>query len=422
MTAPPKGRFLDLFVEEAETRLRRLSEHVLLLESATSSEIVGAILRDAHSLKGAASVVGLSTVSAVAHRLEDVMEPFRSGAVAPPADVIDRLLETIDGLQALLPAIRREEDTAPITAGLLVRLGEVTAIDSNPVTPPAPVPPAPVPPVPAPAPTPPAPPSPPAPASGPGEVIELPAERVDEIVRSVGESAASTLRLGRLLSDGLGTDPERLTEFRDLSRSIRHLHEQAMRARMVPVGSITGRLHRAVRDVARASDKQVDWEAHGEETELDRSVLGQLTDSLLHIVRNAVDHGVEAPAERVARGKPERATIRFDARQVGSEVVIAVADDGRGIDTVAVRQEVARHGVGTESLSDDEVNSLIFRGGVSTAVTVSQTSGRGVGLDVVRAGVERLRGRVEVITVPGAGTEFRLVVPVAAAVVPCLLV
>src|SRR5439155_22580547 len=102
------------------------------------------------------------------------------------------------------------------------------------------------------------------------EIIELPAARVDEIIRSVGESAASSLRLGRLLSQRLGTDPERLTEFRDLSRSIRHLHEQAMRARMVPVGSLTGRLHRAARDVARSGDKQIEWEAHGEETEIDR--------------------------------------------------------------------------------------------------------------------------------------------------------
>jgi two-component system chemotaxis sensor kinase CheA len=191
---------------------------------------------------------------------------------------------------------------------------------------------------------------------------------------------------------------------------------------MVPVASITGRLHRAARDVARRGDKQIDWEAHGEETELDRAVLGQLADSLLHIVRNAVDHGVETAAERAAAGKPERATIRFDARQVGADVVIAVTDDGRGIDTDAVRREAARHGVATDALSDGDVNGLIFRGGVSTAATLSQTSGRGVGLDVVRAGVERLRGRVEVTSVPGAGTEFRLVVPVAAAVVPCLLV
>lgn len=421
MTGPPRGRFLDLFAEEAETRLRRLSEHVLMLESGMSAEVVGAMLRDAHSLKGAAAVVGLSGVSTVAHRIEDVMEPFRNGTAAPPTEVIDTLLETIDALQALLPAIRREEDTAPITNALAARLGGVPAVDPSPTPTPTPTP------APAPAPAPALsatpPPPPPMPVSAPvAEIIELPAARVDEIVRSVGESAASSLRLGRLLNERLGTDPERITEFRDLSRSIRHLHEKAMRARMVPIGSITGRLHRAARDVARTGEKQIDWEAHGEETELDRTVLGQLTDSLLHIVRNAVDHGVETPAERIAQGKPERATIRFDARQVGSDVVLAVADDGRGINTAAVRREAARHGMGTESLNDDEVTSLIFRGGVSTAATLSQTSGRGVGLDVVRAGLERLRGRVEVTSVPGAGTEFRLIVPVAAAIVPCLLV
>ncbi|MDQ1503636.1 MAG: two-component system, chemotaxis family, sensor kinase CheA, partial [Actinomycetota bacterium] len=462
MTSPPRGRFLDLFADEAETRLRRLSEQVLMLEAGPSADIVGAILRDAHSLKGAAAVVGLSGVSTVAHQLEDLMEPYRAGTVAPPAAAADRLLMAIDGLQSLLPAIRRQEDTAPATDALLARLGSQTseaaataaaaaapthtapaaegpatappprstaAFATAPSAPPVPargtVPSAPSPAAPAtlapppPAAAPAAPPAPPAPSV---DVIELPAERVDEIARAVGESAASSLRLGRVLSERLGTDPERLSEFRDLSRSIRHLHEKAMRARMVPVASITGRLHRAARDVARRGDKQIDWEAHGEETELDRAVLGQLADSLLHIVRNAVDHGVETAAERAAAGKPERATIRFDARQVGADVVIAVTDDGRGIDTDAVRREAARHGVATDALSDGDVNGLIFRGGVSTAATLSQTSGRGVGLDVVRAGVERLRGRVEVTSVPGAGTEFRLVVPVAAAVVPCLLV
>src|SRR5438094_902357 len=163
MTAPPKGRFLDLFAEEAEVRLRRLSEHVLLLESGTSTEIVGAILRDAHSLKGAAAVVGLNGVSTLAHRLEDVMEPFRAGTVAPPAEVVDRLLEAIDGLQSLLPAIRREEETAPTTDALSARLGEVTAADPSPASP-APAPTAVPPATPAP---PPHAPAAPAPASAP---------------------------------------------------------------------------------------------------------------------------------------------------------------------------------------------------------------------------------------------------------------
>src|SRR5688500_2130996 len=125
MTAPPQGRFLDLFAEEAEVRLRRLSEHFLALESGVSAETVGAILRDAHSLKGAAAVIGLTGVSTVAHRLEDVMEPFRSGSEAPSPEIVDRLLETVDGLASLLPNIRRGEDTTPITTALGARLDAV---------------------------------------------------------------------------------------------------------------------------------------------------------------------------------------------------------------------------------------------------------------------------------------------------------
>src|SRR5688500_5791129 len=213
MTAPPQGRFLDLFAEEAEVRLRRLSEHFLALESGVSAETVGAILRDAHSLKGAAAVIGLTGVSTVAHRLEDVMEPFRSGSEAPSPEIVDRLLETVDGLASLLPNIRRGEDTTPITTALGARLDAVA-----PAAPPAEAA-APAPdPAPAPVAPPPDPPRPSPAAPAAGEVIELPAARVDEIVRSVGESAAAGLRLGRLLSERLGGDPERVTEFRDLSR------------------------------------------------------------------------------------------------------------------------------------------------------------------------------------------------------------
>jgi two-component system chemotaxis sensor kinase CheA len=233
-------------------------------------------------------------------------------------------------------------------------------------------------------------------------VIELPASRVDEIVRSVGESAATNLRLGRVIGEHLGRDPESVAEYRDLSRSIRHLHEKAVRARMVPVGTITGRLHRAVRDVARTRDIHVDWEVVGDDTELDRSVLQQLTDPLLHIVRNAVDHGIESADERRSLGKPERAIVRFVAQQLGSDIVVSVTDDGRGI--------------------EDDVREIIFRSGFTTATELTETSGRGVGLDVARASVERLRGRIDVLSTVGAGTEFRITVPVAAAVLPCLLV
>jgi len=415
MSAPPRDQFVELFVDEAETRLRRMSEHVLDMESNTSADLVAAILRDAHSLKGSAAVVGLAEVSTVAHRLEDLLEPFRDGTQAPTSALVDRWLHVVDGLHDLLPSIRAGNDTKSITAALLEHLDP----PAEPAVTPAATAPAPS------TPAPPAPPrpAPPAPVTNPAnDMIELPASRVDEIVRSVGVSAATNLRLGRLLGERLGRDPETISEYRDLSRSIRHLHEKAVRARMVPISSITGRLHRAVRDVARSREKQVDWQVAGDETELDRSVLQQLVDPLLHIVRNAVDHGIESPDERRAAGKPEQATVRFTAEQLGSDVVISIVDDGRGISLDKLRDEASRQGLDADALDDGEVLDLIFRSGVSTAAEVSQTSGRGVGLDVVRASVERLRGRVDLASTPGSGTEFRIVVPITAAVVPCLLV
>ena len=411
----PDNRFVELFADEAETRLRRIGEHVLTLETSPSAEVVAAILRDAHSLKGAAAVVGLDGVSTVAHRLEDVLEPHREGGDPLPASLIDRLLHVVDGLQGLLPLIRRGDVTASVTADLAAHLDPAATVTVAPAVP-APV----ATPALVATPTPVA--APMSPSAVQSEMIELPASRVDEIVRSVGESAATNLRLGRVIGEHLGRDPETLSEYRDLSRGIRHLHEKAVRARMVPVGTIAGRLHRAARDVARARDIHVDWEVVGDDTELDRSVLQQLTDPLLHIVRNAVDHGIESADERRALGKPERATVRFVARQVGSDVVVSVTDDGRGIDVSKVRAEAARHGFDTDGLSDADARDLIFHGGVSTAVEVSQTSGRGVGLDVVRASIERLRGRIEVVSTAGSGTEFRITVPVTAAVLPCLLV
>jgi two-component system chemotaxis sensor kinase CheA len=151
-------------------------------------------------------------------------------------------------------------------------------------------------------------------------------------------------------------------------------------------------------------------------------VLHRLSDSLLHLVRNAVDHGIETPAEREAQGKPPQATLRLHAMQLGSEVIIAVTDDGRGIDLDRVRVEAGRQGVSTDGLSDDDVAALTLRSGLSTTTFVTDISGRGVGLDVVRANVEAARGRIEVRSQPGLGAEFRVIVPITLAVLRCLLV
>ena len=254
------------------------------------------------------------------------------------------------------------------------------------------------------------------------DTVVVPVSRLDELVRLVGESAAAHLRIGRMLSERLDVEPGTVSEFRDLSRVLNDLQERTMRARMVPVSTITDSLHRAARSLARSLGKSVRWEVRGGDTELDRSVLQQLADPLLHLVRNAVDHGIETPAERAAAGKPEQASLVLHAMQLGPEVIITVTDDGRGIDTAAVREQAVRRGSEAPPVDEDESLYLIFRSGVSTARFVTDVSGRGVGLDVVRANVDAVRGRIEVHSEVGKGSEFRIVVPITLAVLPCLLV
>lgn len=250
----------------------------------------------------------------------------------------------------------------------------------------------------------------------------VPTERLEELTRLVGEAASAHLRVGLMLKDRFGVDPASCSEFNELSRSLNDLQDRATRTQMVPVATVTEQLHRAVRDLARAQGKDIRWEARGTDTEMDRGVLLALSDSLLHLVRNSVDHGIEPPADRAAAGKPEYATIRLHAMQLGSEVIIAVTDDGRGIDTTGVSQRAARQGIDTEGMSEQELLALTFHPGLSTTAFVTDVSGRGVGLDVVKTNVEAARGRVEVRSEPGEGTEFRIIVPITLAVLRCLLV
>ncbi|HEY4332270.1 MAG TPA: response regulator, partial [Ilumatobacteraceae bacterium] len=262
----------------------------------------------------------------------------------------------------------------------------------------------------------------PAPARDGGGTVMVPVERLDELVRMVGEAAAAHRRVGRVVMEQCGVEPATLAEFTELSRVLNGLQERAMRTRMVPVSTITDQLHRAVRDAARALDRDVRWEVRGETTELDRGVLHHMSDALLHIVRNAIDHGVDSPDQRAARGKPPQATVRLHAMQLGSEVTIAVSDDGGGIDLERVRENAARLGIDTSEMSESETLQLIFRSGFSTAKFVSDISGRGIGLDAVHANVEAIRGRMEVRSTRGQGSEFRIVVPITLAVLRCLLV
>ncbi len=429
-----------LFSQEASVRLPQLGQLLLQLEQASSDEtLIGSVFRELHTLKGSAAAAGLDAVSDCAHQLEELVDDLRVGRVTATPELIDTLLVGTDQLAVLIddatnpppaptPACakragpperpvtpangRRGEgqdrpnripatQTSPVTANGAVTGKGVTRTPSVASSTAA-------------AAT--------GTGTGTGAVIMVPTERLEELTRLVGQTASAHLRIGRMLKDRFGVDPDSCIEFTELSRSLNDLQDRATRTQMVPVSTVSDQLQRAVRDLSRAQGKEVRWETRGMDTEMDRGVLHQLADSLLHLVRNGVDHGIEGIDERAAAGKPSYATIRLHAMQLGSEVIITVTDDGRGIDAVGVRQRAERQGIDTNSLSEEEVLALTFHPGLSTAKAVTDVSGRGIGLDVVRTNVEAVRGRVEVRSERGAGTEYRIVVPITLAVLRCLLV
>lgn len=423
-----------LFAQEAEVRLASLDKLLLELEHAPADPgLIQAIFRDVHTLKGSSAVAGLDEVSRLAHELEELIEELRALTRPVTPEVIDTLLAGVDrlagviigrprqpdpprpALQPVVPARVQSAaaDLAPDVQSAGPRARAVAdplahddlqrpvggSVERHTAVPEA---------------------APRSAAAGSG-VVMVSMERLNELVELLGEAAAAHLKVGRMLKDKFGVDAASSGEFNELSRSLNVLQDRVMRTRMVPVSTIIAGLHRAVRDIARSQGKDIRWHVDGEDTELDRGVLHQLSDSLLHLVRNAADHGIE-PADERNGGKSPQGNITLQARQLGSEVIIAVSDDGRGIDLDRVRERAARLGIDTTELSEDETLQLIFRSGLSTTTFVTDVSGRGVGLDVVHTNVEAARGRIEVRSVLGAGAEFRIVVPITLAVLRCLVV
>jgi len=209
------------------------------------------------------------------------------------------------------------------------------------------------------------------------------------------------------------------------SQSLNELQRSVMKIRMVPVEQLFRRFPRVVRDVARMRSKDVAFETAGAETDLDKSILDALADPMMHLVRNAVDHGIETPAERVAAGKPEQGTVKLEAYHQGNQVVIEVNDDGRGIDPQRVISRAISTGVVTAEeaarMTDSEILNLIFEPGFSTAEEITEISGRGVGLDVVKTILERMKGSVQIRSRVGEGTTFSLKVPLTLAIIRALL-
>jgi len=253
--------------------------------------------------------------------------------------------------------------------------------------------------------------------------IEL--DRIDRVVNMVGELVISQAMLGQIVQDLPETTSMRLIQILDeVAHHTRELKDSVMSMRAQPVGSVFQRMPRLVREVAAKTHKKVRLETHGETTEVDRSIIERLGDPLTHIIRNSVDHGVEPPAARLAAGKPEEGVIRLSAEHRGGRIVIEIKDDGAGINSERVLKIAREKGlIGPDAqLGEDEINNLIMMPGFSTAETVSDISGRGVGMDVVRSNIQDLGGRITLKSVRGKGMTIQLALPLTLAVMDGMVI
>jgi two-component system chemotaxis sensor kinase CheA len=262
--------------------------------------------------------------------------------------------------------------------------------------------------------------------------VRVDVNRLDTLMEQVGELVINRnqiSQLGRVLAEKYRED-EIIVAFGDslsqIAKIISTLQQDVMSIRLLPVEIVFNTLPRMVRDIARKENKKVEFIIEGQETEVDRSVIEQLRDPLIHMLRNSIDHGIEAPEERISAGKSEAGTIRLTAMHEQDNIVIIVKDDGKGIEPKIIRKSAINNKIDTSEniskLTDYEAVNLVFNAGLSTASEVTNVSGRGVGLDVVKTNIESLGGSVSVESVPGQGTTFTLTLPLTLAIIPALLV
>lgn len=383
----PTPEFLELFRDEANQRLDNMVDTLLAVEAGRAEpDAVDDLFRDAHTIKGGAGMLELEDVRALAHAVEDVLQGVRDSGSFPPA-LIDPLLRAADALRS---------HVAGDAAGSPDLLDELASSRAGVLGTAAPV-------------------SPSAPAPAPAErrAIRVPPQKIDHLLDLVGETVLHRRRLEHVLGAQRIAGDELVSDELDLGeRLFDELKDAAIKMRTLPLRTITGPLPRAVRDIAAAEGKDVELVVTGADTELDRVILESLSEPLVHLLRNAVGHGIESPAQRKRAGKPARATVELRAEQRGGSVEIVVADDGGG-----VPPEVLAEAKTAGSLAD-----VLARAGFSTATEVTDLSGRGVGFDAVKRHVESFGGTVEARSEPGQGTEIILVLPLALALIEVLLV
>jgi two-component system chemotaxis sensor kinase CheA len=436
------------FLIESQEGLDRMERCLTDLEERPrDTELLGEIFRSVHTIKGTTGFLGFKRLEKLAHAGENLLGLLREGRLAADGDVITGLLQLLDGLRSILKTIEAEGGEGDgEDAALIARMEELQAPAREEVPQPVPAEAVPV----AVAATQPEVagiPDAPAAACAAAPVPKAIAETGANAVRprAQGSSAAdSTLRvdvalLNRMMNlvgelvltrnqvlQATASDPRFAVLSGRLDTVTADLRESVMKARMQPVSNIFSKMPRMVRDLSQSLGRRVQLQMEGQETELDKSLLEAIKDPLVHAVRNAMDHGIEPPEVREAAGKDPEGTLKLRALQEGSHVVIEICDDGAGMSVDKIRQKAIERGLITAqraaNQSDRELLQLIFVPGFSTAAAVTNVSGRGVGMDVVRTNVEKIGGKVEIDSHPGKGTTLRLRIPLTLAIVPALIV
>lgn len=413
------SQYRDLFVSEAREHLSAFSDLIVRLENVSDDQAaINELFRHAHSLKGMAATMGYDPVTRLAHVMEDQLSRVRNGGIPFSSSLADLLLESSDALAGMVSQV--ESDNAAITeaAGLIERL---TAFDcsrekafsnktpeepnnnsSDPLTQ----------------------------ASHQFrqsdslKSVRIKTETLDHLVNIAGELFTNRHRLAECVRlSGLSDFDEPMHQ---LSSLLRDLRDVVFKARMVPFVSIAERFPRLVRDLARQQGKEVTFHIEGKNIELDRGVLEEIAEPLVHILRNSVDHGMDTPDQRVAAGKPYNGEIRLTVIRDKDHVDIVIEDDGRGMDSERLKAKALEKGIiasaQAAAMTHKEALMLICSPGFSTAETVSEISGRGVGMDAVRSAVHSLGGVLSIYSEAGLGSRIVLRLPITVSIIHVLMV
>ena len=412
------SQYLELYLAESREHLTRLNELIHDSNEATNEEKVNGLFRSAHSMKGMAASMGFTPIAELSHKMEDLLYRVREDEFPLDKRVSDLLLEGADLLAAMLDEVSGDRPITVESAPLMDRLAGYTPTVEIVEHPPPSVMPQSEPPKPLPV-------TPPVPASREAfQSVRVRTEILDRLIDTTGELFTTK---HRLLDVGRETASPRLNDaLNDLTRLLRELHHMVMQVRLMPFASIAERFPRVVRELAQKSGKEVSLVIDGREIELDRGILEELTDPLTHILRNAVDHGLEIPDERLAAGKERIGRIRLSAWREKDHLVISVEDDGRGMDPdLLVAAAVGKGLISAEEgerLSPREAFMLTCLPGFSTARVVTDLSGRGVGMDAVRATIQSLGGGMAIESEKGQGSRILLRLPLTIAIINVLQV